>query len=297
MAGRPANWLKVTLHHPSATAEAVGSLLFEAGAQGLWEDLPDARGRLVTRAGFPTADRERLAQFGPELVGRLAEAFEIPSGEFEFHLELEENHDWAEKWKEGLEPIVVSPRLAVAPTWWPEADLPAREIVLRIDPGLAFGSGHHATTFLCLAHLAELAPLAARILDVGAGSGILSLAAAALNPAAEVIGVDNDPETVAVAQDNARDNRLARRVDFSARPLAELAPPFDLIVANITSNPLIELAPAITRLAAEGGRLVLSGLPENEAEEVYRVYQALGWAGLETARRDGWEARAFTRRA
>jgi len=295
MSARPSNWLKVVFHAPPVTSEAVSELLFQAGAKGLWEDSPDDQGRLVTMAGFVEEDGARLADLLPGLAERLAEAFDLAAGDFHFSLELEENHDWAEKWKEGLAPFTAGPRLAVAPTWWPEKDLPEREVVLRIDPGLAFGSGHHATTFMCLTSLAELAPAAKRILDVGAGSGILALACAALNPAAVVIGVDNDPETVEVAEGNAAANGLTGRVDFSDRPLDRLDPPFDLIVANITSNPLMELAPGLTGLAGPGARLVLSGLPETQAPEVYEVYGRLGWLGGEISRLDGWEARVFTR--
>ncbi|MDR0881876.1 MAG: 50S ribosomal protein L11 methyltransferase [Candidatus Adiutrix sp.] len=295
MAENPLNWLKVSLHHPPAATEAVSALLFEAGAAGLWEDPPDERGRLVMLAGFPPADQARLEAALPEMVARLAAAFDFPTADFAFGLTLEKNHDWAEKWKEGLKPIPVSSRLAVAPTWWPADDLPAGDIILRIDPGLAFGSGHHATTFMCLAHLAELAPRARRILDLGAGSGILSLACAALNPEAEVVGRDNDPETLAVAEANARANQLTG-IDFSVRPLEDLTAPFDLIVANITSGPLMELAPAVSRLTGPGAWLILSGLPEKDAPEVYEVYESLGWAGQQISRQDGWEAGVFLRR-
>lgn len=295
MSIRPTNWLKVIFHAPPITSEAVSELLFQAGAKGLWEDAPDDRGRLVLMAGFAVEDGAGLADLLPGLAERLAEAFDLVVEEFAFRLELEENHDWAEKWKEGLAPFTAGPRLAVAPTWWPEEDLPDREVVLRIDPGLAFGSGHHATTFMCLTFLSELAPAAGRILDVGAGSGILALACAALNPGAEIIGVDNDPETVEVAAGNAAANGLTGRVDFSDRPLDRLRPPFDLIVANITSGPLMELAPGLTGLAGPGALLVLSGLPESQAPEVYEVYGLLGWQGGEIKRLDGWEARVFSR--
>ena len=115
MAENPFNWLKVSLHHPPATTEAVSSLLFDAGAGGLWEDPPDERGRLVMLAGFPPADQARLEAALPEIVARLAAAFDLPAADFAFSLTLEKNHDWAEKWKEGLKPILGSPRLAVAP--------------------------------------------------------------------------------------------------------------------------------------------------------------------------------------
>jgi ribosomal protein L11 methyltransferase len=280
------------LHHPPAAAEAVSGLLFEAGASGLWEDRPDGRGRLVTRAGFPPEDRERLAALGPDLMARLAEAFGLDRGDFDFSLELEEGRDWAEKWKEGLSPILVSPALAVAPTWWPESDLPAAAVVLRLDPGLAFGSGHHATTRLCLKLLADLAPRAARILDVGFGSGILALAAAALNPAAEVCGVDNDPTAPAVAEANAALNGLAGRIDFIPATPAGLEgqAAFDLIAANLTLAPLLELAPVLTGWAGPAGRLILSGLLDTQVPQAAAAYEALGWTLERRLRLEEWAA-------
>ena len=297
MTARSLNWLKATVHHPPVVSEALGGLLFDEGAQGVWEDQPDAEGRLVSRAGFNPEDRERLAKALPVIIDRLAEAFGLPSENFEFRLELEETHDWAEKWKEGLTPITIGSSLALAPTWWPENDLPQADIVLRLDPGLAFGSGHHATTFLCLTLLAGLSPTARRILDIGAGSGILSLASAALNRTAEIAGVDNDPDTIEVARENAEQNSLATRINFSGRNLAELPTGYDLVVANITLGPLVELAPAITRLAAPGGRLILSGLLDSQVDETTGVYSALGWGLQRRLGRDEWAALVFIKDA
>ncbi len=126
MTPRSLNWLKATIIHPPAAAEAVSALLFEEGAQGVWEDQPDRRGRQVTRSGFPPDREAGLAAALPLLVARLAEAFAFDPAEFDFSLEIEENHDWAEKWKEGLKPVLIGPGLALAPTWWPEDDLPMR---------------------------------------------------------------------------------------------------------------------------------------------------------------------------
>ena len=290
VAGGSGPWLKLTLSHPPGANDAVSGLLFEAGAAGLWEDRPDGRGRLVTRAGFAPEDRERLAALGPAMIDRLAEGFGLDRGEFDFELELEEGRDWAEKWKEGLGPVLVSPALAVAPTWWPENDLPAAAVVLRLDPGLAFGSGHHATTWLCLRLLADLAPGAARILDLGFGSGILALAATALNPAAQVFCLDNDPETLAVAEANAAINGLAGRVNFLVGDPAEAEGPFDLTLANLTLAPLLELAPILTALAGPSGRLILSGLLATQAPTAARAYEALGWALEGQFLREEWAA-------
>ncbi len=294
-ASRPdLNWLNLTLHHPPAAADAVSALLFGEGAQGVWEDRPDDLGRTVTRAGFAPAEEARLRDLLPGLVGRVAAAFDLPAGDFEASLELEANHDWAEKWKEGLRPVVINARLAVAPTWWPTDGLPSAEVVLRLDPGLAFGSGHHASTCLCLEFLTELAPAARRLLDLGSGSGILSLAAAALNPEAQVFGLDNDASTLEVARDNAELNGLAGRVGFRDT-LEGLPAPFDLIVANITLGILQELAPTVTALAAPRGRLILSGLLTAQAPDALQTYRALGWAPAGAREREEWSGLVLVR--
>lgn len=284
------SWLQLSVHHPPPAAEAVGEALFELGAQGVWEDAPDSLGRVVSRAGFELPAETAIKRELPSRLAQIAAAFERPESDFNFYLEEREDHDWADKWKEGLSPITICPRLAVVPSWWPEDQLPKSEFVLRLDPGLAFGSGHHATTFLSLTLVVELAPEARRVLDVGAGSGILSLAAAAVNGSALIIGVDNDPDTIDVARENAAANGLAERVDFSSRTLENLEAGFELICANITLNPLMELAPAITRLAASGAKLVLSGLLENQWAEALSVYEPLGWGAQRLLGRQEWMA-------
>ena len=290
----PSTWLKLTIHHPPITSEALSQLLFDSGAEGLWEDNPDPAGFLVTHCGFAAGELPRLEKELPELIGRVASAFEISSNDFSFYFTQEDNLNWAEKWKEGLEPIILGPKLAVAPTWWAADDLPKSEIVLLLDPGLAFGSGHHATTCLCLEYLIELAPGAQRILDLGSGSGILALAAAALNPTAYILGIDNDPTTVAVAEENADINNLGHRVKFSVSP-EDIKPPFDLLVANITAGILMELAPQISSLAESNSRLILSGLLHFQVDEVLEVFLGLGWVLAQHQKQDEWSGLLLTR--
>jgi len=293
----PLNWFKVTIHHPPMAAEAVSALLFDEGASGVWEDQPDAQGRQVTRAGFPQECAGSLENRLPDLIENLALIFESNSDDFKLFMEMEKNHDWAEKWKEGLEPITIGAQLTIAPTWWSKNDLPEAQTVLRIDPGLAFGSGHHASTFMCLKLLCDYAAEAARVLDVGAGSGILSLTAAALNPAAEIYGVDNDPDTIGVAEENAFDNKLGHRIKFSAQDLSSLKAGFDLIMANITLKPLQDLAPQISRLAGDQARLILSGLLETQLAEIRQSYESLGWGLQRRMGRDEWAGLLFVKGA
>jgi ribosomal protein L11 methyltransferase len=166
--------------------------------------------------------------------------------------------------------------------------------ILQIDPGLAFGSGRHASTFLCLRVLSDLADggfSPRRILDLGSGSGILALAAALIFPqAAEIIGLDSDAETLPVARANADLNNLSPRAAFTEGPVSQLSPGFDLILSNITLNPLKELALAITELSAPGAKAVLSGLLEDQEEEAYLAYRSLGWEISARLFQEEWSA-------
>jgi ribosomal protein L11 methyltransferase len=173
-----------------------------------------------------------------------------------------------------------------------------RRLAIEIEAGEAFGSGHNATTALCLEALDGLARQSRRLrraLDLGCGSGVLAIAAGRVAPAARVIAADNDPVAVAIARENARLNRVGRRVrvleatGFNHRDL-RTAPPFDLVLANILPGPLIALAPAIRKALRRGGVAVLSGLLDHQAREVAASYRSAGFRLLRRLQRDGWTA-------
>lgn len=202
----------------------------------------------------------------------------------DFSVRAVEDADWVRLTQSQFEPIEITERLWIVPSWSalpPTADTGA--VVITLDPGLAFGTGSHPTTRLCLTWLAANVKRGARVIDYGSGSGILAIAAEKLG-ASEVVGVDIDPQAVRAAQENARTNACAAqfvRVDEFREFRAEI------VVANILSNPLRLLAPALARLVTGGGALVLSGILERQAEDViesYRPYLDLGvWA-----RDSGW---------
>ena len=196
-----------------------------------------------------------------------------------------EDQDWVRATQSQFEPIPVGERLLIVPSWHVEEALQRedRRVALVIDPGLAFGTGSHATTHMCLEWLEQSDLTGRRVIDYGCGSGILAIAAARLG-AAQVTGIDIDPQALVSARENARVNR----VDIEVRSSADaLPPPADVVVANILSNPLKLLAPMLVSLVAPGGALVLSGVLERQVDEVAQFYgESLPVTAWRV--RDGW---------
>jgi len=188
-------------------------------------------------------------------------------------LRIVEDADWVRLTQAQFGPTRISDRLWVVPTWHEPPD--ARAINLRLDPGVAFGTGSHPTTRQCLAWLDAHGAVGRRVLDYGCGSGILGVAAALLGASA-VAGTDVDPQALAAARANASANGVAATAHYTAPDaLPDLCcgGRFDIVLANILANPLKLLAPALLARVAPGGALVLAGILDRQAEEVIRVYR------------------------
>jgi ribosomal protein L11 methyltransferase len=278
-------------------AEAWGDALLEAGALSVSiEDRDAGTEQEEAQFGEPgEADprawtRNWVAALLPgdaDVEALLAQAG-IPA-DVECHQEGVEEQDWVRVTQSQFEPIRISERLWIVPSWHELPDAKAIGIVL--DPGLAFGTGSHPTTRLCLKWLEANIWGGESVLDYGCGSGILAIVAAKLG-AAEVEGIDIDPQAVQASRDNAGNNGVAVRFALPD----DLAPrQYDVLVANILTNPLKALAPLLASRVRPGGRIVLSGILEAQAQEVMAIYgQAFEmrmWATEE-----GWVCLAGVRR-
>jgi ribosomal protein L11 methyltransferase len=198
-----------------------------------------------------------------------------------------QEEDWANAWKAFFKPTRVGERLMVIPTW-ERYELQEGDIPLYLDPGMAFGTGTHATTSLCLRKLEQLVKPGARVLDVGTGSGILAVAAAKLG-AAQVVAIDIDPVAVKVAGENAEQNGVTLDVR-QATPDQVEKDPADLIIANIIASVIIDILPDVADRLKEGGRFLASGIIDNKKQQVLDAMTATWLLPLEVREENGWVA-------
>ncbi|WP_440997811.1 50S ribosomal protein L11 methyltransferase [Arhodomonas sp. SL1] len=238
------------------------------GEQPLWSRV------IVTGLFEADADVRAVRAAAREALG------EGPTG---WCTEALEDRAWERAWMDDYRPMRFGERLWVVPSHQESPDPNA--LALRLDPGLAFGTGTHPTTALCLEYLADHPPAGERVVDYGCGSGVLAIAALLLG-AREALGVDNDPQALVASRENARRNGVAERL--SLQDDAAPAPaPADLVVANILSGILIGLAPRLIACCRPGGRLVLAGVLAEQSQAVVDAFAPV--VRLEVSEpRDGW---------
>ncbi len=286
-------WQNICFLTDASHAEPMCDALLEAGAlSASIEDAdagtPDEQPQFgepgsVNTPGWMHSKVVVLLEPDADIAGVLGEAAraiglpDVPA----YTVEAVAEQNWVQLTQSQFDPIRVSERLWIVPSWHESPDPAAINLIL--DPGMAFGTGSHPTTRLCLEWLERHVTAGCSVLDYGCGSGILAIAAARLG-AGSVAGVDIDPQAVEAARANAERNGVAALFADSAEPVAG---EYDVVVANILSNPLRVLAPAICAHVRPGGRLALSGILREQVDEIIAIYAQ--WIPLQVAdTREDW---------
>lgn len=293
--GSEPEWIEIQIAVDEAdAADVAGILAGMVGAAARGTELrSDCIAFWVPR---PQADRA-LAETRSVVATLAARGMPVDPGHVRMQSAAPER-EWRDAWKRYFRVTRLTSRVVIVPSWETYTPRPD-DVVLEIDPGRAFGTGAHASTRLCLAELDRLAgpdPFARseppwdmqRFLDCGTGSGILSIAAAKLWPASSGLAVDVDPVAVEVALENVRRNGVAPRVACAATSVGSIPEQFDLVLANIEREPLLELRDALTARLAPRGVLILSGLLKDEVVDVAEMYAAVPW--IQAVRISGPEA-------
>ncbi|MGQ9646205.1 MAG: 50S ribosomal protein L11 methyltransferase [Thermodesulfobacteriota bacterium] len=289
------SWLLLSLYVPRESVEAISNFLMEQGATGIEESEEGPKGERL-KAYFPREGGEgrvlralrrylkSLQEILPETCHTKIEALTIP------------DQDWGENWKRFFRPFHVTSNVVVGPPW-SRFRSKMKGISIVVNPGMAFGTGTHASTKLCIRALEKrINRKGLSVLDVGTGSGILSIVAARMG-AEEVIGVDTDAKAVEVAGENVAQNQVSHTVKLRKGSIGSIRRPFDVIVANIDLRVLRRMKQPLLRHLKSKGLLILSGLLEAEAVRLRRDYMNTGLLQWVRSSREGeWVCLTFKKK-
>ena len=278
------DWIEVTVVTTAEVSEAVANLLIEEGAQGVVEASAAER-----TAYFPldTDWKARLDRIERSVAGLSCFGLDVGPAKVTFRTVSDE--DWAEAWKAHFHPLRLGRRIVVRPSWR-EFRARREDLVIDLDPGMAFGTGNHPTTALCVESLEEAVAPGSVVFDVGTGSGILAIAACLLG-AARVWACDIDPVAVRVARENAARNGAADRVgvlEGSWPVLFPLPEKADVVVANILAPVILSMAEDARRLVRPGGAFIAAGITREQGDEVAAGLCAAGWNLERRLEREAW---------
>jgi len=264
-------WYAVDLEIAPPSEEIVTWALWEWGANGI-QTLEETRNKIVLSASFETIpDLDQIrSQVIAALNGASFEATDLRQST----LREVPNEDWLKKWKEGYQPFAVGKRFLITPSWIkPDSDLIGDRIVIEIDPGMAFGTGTHETTQLCLEAL-EKYWHGGILLDVGTGTGILAIGAAKLYPDTEIYAFDVDANAVAIARENARINDASKNLHFDVCEIDRYkGQRFSVVLANLTIDILGPQLPRLANVVEEGGILIMSGILIQQISDLCSVME------------------------
>ena len=288
-------WHKITVRTSAAHSETVAARLTDLTGLGTEIQDPSDYREPATVTGYLASDDPDLA----EKMRAIQEFIELmtsrnpDSPATTMACETIPEEDWDRKWREGFKSFHLTDRIVIKPSW-ETYQIIADELVIELDPGQAFGTGLHSSTRLIVELLTEALPTLPsppeQGLDVGTGTGILAIAAALLG-CQSITGIDIDPAAVTAARENITANHLSDRITATATALDELPGPYDLIMANIIHNTLVEMAPALSAKLASGGILLVAGiLRGGQAESIRNHYFAHGLNCLNLKESGEWAA-------
>lgn len=277
---KPNAWYALDVDIEPAAREAVEYALMEAGALGT--ETTETADSTVTGyfADVPSRERVRAELFEALRI------YELPSSSVrDMSVREIEERDWLGEWKQSWQPVEIG-RFIIAPPWSDIADRPDR-LIVRIEPGMAFGTGTHETTRLCLDAIQKHFS-GGSFLDVGTGTGILAIAAAKLFPGARIEACDTDAAAVAIARENAAANGVAEQINFRTGSVDDSTASADLVCANLTADVISQLLPTLVSLSC--GKLILSGILEAQIELVQSGLHASGIDDFEIVQDGEWVA-------
>jgi ribosomal protein L11 methyltransferase len=255
-----AGWYALDVELETVAREAVEYALMEAGALGT--ETNDTAGKLLRVTGYfdNAPERERVRT---ELATALR-IYDLASATVRnMEVRRVENRDWLGEWKRNWKPVAAGSFIIAPP--WSEIEQVHDQLLIRIEPGMAFGTGTHETTRLCLAAIKKHFA-GGSFLDVGTGTGILAIAAAKLFPGARIVACDTDAEAVAIARENAAANNVLDGVEFHVGSVDDLTASADLVCANLTADVILRMLPSLLNVAC--GRLILSGILDTQIDAV-----------------------------
>ncbi len=273
--------MKIAVKTEGASADEVAGVLAEEFSVAV-EVMPD------NTVNLWVAERTYGAEMGKSVIDVITGVFSGSS--VTLTSETEKNHDWQEKWKEFLEPVKVGNSVVITPSWKANSISKDKKTVVVIDPGMAFGTGNHATTEGCALLLERY--YGTRVLDVGTGTGVLAILSAMLG-AEEVVAIDNDPVAVGVARENIGNNGVSDKVKVLEGEIGIVDGKFDVVVANLFLGPLLNLAPVVKKVMLSGGVYIISGLRVDQEKTADSAVRHEGFSLTDRVEKDGWVALAY----
>ncbi|WP_311079075.1 50S ribosomal protein L11 methyltransferase [Paenibacillus polymyxa] len=313
-------WNEITIHTTEEAIEMISNFLHEAGAGGVsieesgslnkprdtsygqWYDRPlndIPEGQAIIKGYF--AEEVDMDRIRSQIEPRVEElrTFDIDPGEVQYEQKTVDEDDWANAWKQYFKPLRVSDRLTIKPTWEEYEPASEEEKIIELDPGMAFGTGTHPTTSLCLRTLESVIKGGEEVIDVGTGSGILAIGAVKLG-AKHVLALDLDPVAVSSARENTRLNGLEERITIkesdllsvlnASDPTLGIQLPVKLVVANILAEIILLFIDDVYKALEPGGIYIASGIWKNKEEVVETALKAAGFEIAEISRDEDWLA-------